>query len=90
MDHFTSDASVTLLEPYLNLFKYPIPDQYLIFHTRSTANQQTVAMLEAWNRIRSSVYYYQGEIEEGGCSLIPFVYNTMARNYCYHRLAYGN
>ena len=34
--------------------------------------------------------YKQGVIEEGGCTLIPFVYNTMAHNYCYHRLAYGN
>ena len=32
----------------------------------------------------------QGVIEEGGCTLIPFVYNTMAHNYCYHRLAYRN
>ena len=47
MDHFASDASVfwwsftktrSRLDPHLNFFKYPIPDQYLIFHTRSTPN----------------------------------------------------
>ena len=45
MDHVRSDANIfwyiftwtrTRLDPYLN--KYPIPDQYLIFHTRSTPN----------------------------------------------------
>ena len=34
--------------------------------------------------------FYQWVIEEGGCTLIPFVNNTMAHNYCYHCLAYGN
>ena len=45
MDHFTSDAFVFLVEfyvdpkptrPVLEFFKYPIPDQYLIFHTAPT------------------------------------------------------
>ena len=48
MDHFASGASVfwysimwtrTRLHPYLILFKYPIPDQYLIFHTSSTPSK---------------------------------------------------
>ena len=50
MDRFASDASVfwysftwtrTRLDPYLIFFKYLIPDQYLIFHTRSAPTPST-------------------------------------------------
>ena len=50
-------------------------------------------MLMKWTKYQSTrltLRWNQGVIKEGGCTLIPFVDNTMAHNYCYHRLAYGN
>ena len=54
------------------------------------------ANLRSWIYTIVTIYQYkypcsdQGEKEEEGCTLIPFVYNTNAHNYYYHHLDYGN
>ena len=65
-------------------------DDSLIYHEISCQAsivelQSDLDRLAEWART-----WKQGVIEGGGCALIPFVYNTMAHNSCYHRLAYRN